>query len=99
MNDKKTPTYDPPYFDEEERELIEAFKRGEYVVAQNLPARKADLKKAALNTLKKKPITVRVQEHDIELVKIKAIEQGIPYQTLVASLIHRYATGQLKGEV
>ena len=43
-------------------------------------------------------ITVRVQERDIARIKAKALEQGIPYQTLVASILHRYATGMLKEE-
>ena len=52
--------------------------------------------RAVRNTLRKKPITVRVQEQDIARIKAKALEQGIPYQTLVASVLHRYARGSLK---
>jgi predicted DNA binding CopG/RHH family protein len=90
--------YDAPYFDDEEREIMEALKRGEYKSAPNLPERIKELKRAAANTLKKKPITVRVQQQDIERIKVKALEQGIPYQTLVSSILHRYASGTLKEE-
>jgi predicted DNA binding CopG/RHH family protein len=96
MSNKKQLGYDPPYYDDEEREIIEALKRGEYKSAPNLPERAKQLKRAAANTLKKKPITVRVQEQDIERIKVKALEQGIPYQTLVSSILHRYASGTLK---
>ena len=90
--------YDPDYYDDEERELIEEMKRGVYVPAPNLEQRKKELKQAAINTLKKKPITVRVQQLDIMKLKHIAERQGIPYQTLVSSILHRYATGQLKGD-
>lgn len=96
MSNKKQLGYDPPYFDEEEREIIEALKRGEYVSDPDLPARIKEFKQAAANTLKKKPITVRIQQQDIERIKVKAMEQGIPYQTLVSSILHRYAKGTLK---
>jgi predicted DNA binding CopG/RHH family protein len=96
MSNKKQLGYDPPYYDDEEREAIEALKRGEYKSASNLQVRVKELRRAATNTLKKKPITVRVQEQDIERIKVKALEQGIPYQTLVSSILHRYASGTLK---
>ena len=96
MTGKNEIVYDPPYYDDEERELIEAFKRGEYVVPDDMPKRLLELKEAAANTLRKKPITVRIQEQDIERIKVKALEQGIPYQTLVSSILHRYAKGTLK---
>ena len=43
-------------------------------------------------------ITHRIQEQDIQRIKVKAMEQGIPYQTLVSSILHRYASGRLKEE-
>ena len=45
--------YDPPYFDDEEREIMEALKRGEYKSTRNLPERIRELKLAAANTLRK----------------------------------------------
>lgn len=50
---------------------------------------------AVKNTLRKKPITIRIQERDIQSLKVKAIEQGIPYQTLMSSIVHKYLTGRL----
>ncbi len=96
MSNVKQIEFDPPYLDDEEREIIEAMKRGEYVSAPDLAERKKEFKQAAANTMKKKPITVRIQQQDIERIKVKAMEQGIPYQTLVSSILHRYAKGTLK---
>ena len=44
---------------------------------------------------KKRPISLRPLEHDILLIQEKARREGIPYQTLLNSIIHKYATGQL----
>ncbi len=96
MKTKKQLGYDPPYIDDEEQDDIEAFKRGEYRSVPDLPARVKELQQIARNTLRKKPITVRVQERDITRIKVMALEQGIPYQTLVSSILHRYASGRLK---
>jgi predicted DNA binding CopG/RHH family protein len=90
--------YDPEYYDDEEREIMEEVKRGVYVPASNLEQRKKELKQAAINTLKKKPITIRVQQLDIMKLKQIGEKQGIPYQTLISSILHRYATGRLKGD-
>jgi len=47
-------------------------------------------------TLRKKPITVRLNQEDIHQLKVMALEQGIPYQTLLSSIVHRFAKGRLK---
>jgi predicted DNA binding CopG/RHH family protein len=87
--------YDPAFFDDEERHDIEALRRGELVSATDLPARKAALKSAAAKVLKRKPVTLRLLENDISRLKVKAIEDGLPYQTLLGSIIHKYVTGRL----
>ena len=96
MTKPKYPGFDAPFLDKEEEEIFTAVDRGEYV--SDMPREEAlKMWQAAVrNTFRKKPITVRVQERDIERIKAKALEQGIPYQTLVASILHRYAKGTLK---
>jgi predicted DNA binding CopG/RHH family protein len=84
--------------DEEEQDIEAAFERGEYMSASDLPEQIKMWQKAVTNSLKKKPITVRVQERDIQQIRTMALEQGFPYQTLVSSILHRYATGRLKGD-
>lgn len=87
--------YDPVFFDEEERETIQALRRGEFVSAPDFQARKKAVKQAAENSLKRKPVTLRILENDISYLKVQAIEDGLPYQTLLSSIIHKYVTGRL----
>jgi predicted DNA binding CopG/RHH family protein len=84
--------------DEEEEQIAQDMAAGLYVPTKNLAKVKAEFKEAAQNMLKKKPITIRVQQMDLVRLKHIAIKTGIPYQTLVSSILHRYVTGQLKGE-
>jgi predicted DNA binding CopG/RHH family protein len=54
------------------------------------------LSNAATSTLNKdQRMNIRITKNDLEGIKIKAVEEGIPYQTLVASIIHKYVTGRL----
>jgi len=87
---------DPPYLDDEEKEIIEAFKRGEFKPLKNQAKAKEEHEKTAQNTLKKKPINVRLYERDLGKIKQLAQKDGIPYQTLISSIIHRFAEGTLK---
>jgi predicted DNA binding CopG/RHH family protein len=48
---------------------------------------------------KKKAISIRLLESDIERIKAKSLSQGLPYQTLISSLIHQYANGKIKLDV
>ena len=51
---------------------------------------------AAWNTLKKdKRINLRLSQKDYHQIQIKAIEEGIPYQTLISSIVHKYLNGSL----
>ena len=45
---------------------------------------------------KKKAISIRLLESDIERIKAKSLSQGLPYQTLISSLIHQYANDKIK---
>ena len=55
------------------------------------------IKKAASNTFKKnKRVTIRLYDHDFIGIQKKAMEMGIPYQTLISGLIHRYVEGEVK---
>jgi predicted DNA binding CopG/RHH family protein len=87
--------YNPPFVDEEEQADIEALHRGEYLPTADLPSRKKFLSRAAENTLKRKPVTLRLLEGDIAELKAKAIADGLPYQTLLASVVHKFVKGRL----
>jgi predicted DNA binding CopG/RHH family protein len=94
----KHPGFDAPFLDDEEKAIFEAVERGEYVSVKPRAQALKEWQQAARNTLRKKPITVRVQVRDIAKIKAMALAQGIPYQTLVSSILHRYASGTLKEE-
>lgn len=83
--------------DEEERQLLEEIEKGEWkpVSAKDFAKFKKDAIEAARNTLdKKKNINIRLSEKDLHKIKVKAAEEGIPYQTLVGSVLHKFASKQ-----
>ena len=83
------------YLNKEEKDFIESFKKDEWK-----PIKKKDQKtyvKAAKESLaKNKRINIRLTLKDYHDIQVKAIEEGIPYQTLISSLIHKYNKGELK---
>lgn len=82
--------------DQEEQELLESLESGEWKSIDNLDEEIKSHKETAKNTLKKdKRINIRLSSNDLELLKTNAAELGLPYQTLVSSILHQYATGRL----
>ena len=59
---------------------------------------KKELDKIISNTNLKKAITLRIKENDLEKIKYEAEKEGIPYQTLITSILHKYTTHQLVDE-
>lgn len=81
-------------YDEFEKKIIEEFENDELVSVDELDSVKSELMKAArMTTLKNKRINIRLSEKDIALLKLRAIEEGIPYQTLISSILHKYIYG------
>lgn len=82
------------YIDDEERELIEAIEAGEYDGAESLltDERRAALQQIARNTLneQRQKISLRVPRTDLARLKAKAMREGVPYQTVINSLIHKH---------
>lgn len=77
--------------DKEEKKILKDFEDGKYVAVVNSKAEIEELKKAAKTTLSKtRNINIRLSEKDLHKLKSKAIKIGIPYQTLLTSLIHQY---------
>lgn len=91
----KDPMKDPQ-LDAEEKELLESVERGEWKTVDNLTEEKAMLREAARNTLRKeKRINIRLSAKDLFDIQTAAAEEGMPYQTLIASIVHKYAAGTL----
>lgn len=85
--------------DEEEEDFLESFERDEWEPVKNLKKEMTIAKKAASNYLKKNArINIRISENDLTKLKQKAAFEGIPYQTLIASILHKYAAGHINKE-
>ncbi|RPH51372.1 MAG: antitoxin [Desulfobacteraceae bacterium] len=90
----KTKSFDP--IDKEEKKLMESIAKDEWKPVKNIKQEKEKAIVAARNTLKKdKRINLRLSQKDYYQIQIKAIEEGIPYQTFISSIIHKYLNGSL----
>ena len=82
--------------DDEERAIEESFERGEWKSVPNVEAEIERYRGYARNTLRKdRRVNIRITSRDLEAIQVRAIEEGIPYQTLMASVLHKYVTGRL----
>jgi len=82
-----------------EKEIIEEIERDEWKPVKDWEKEKTKLKNAVKNKYKKKAISIRLSEGDLKKLKKKSLETGIPYQTLISSLIHQYVEGKIKVEL
>jgi predicted DNA binding CopG/RHH family protein len=81
--------------DLEEQDILETFEADEWQSA-NEPNRLIELQRYAKAAIAKdKRITMRLSSMDLESIQARAVEEGIPYQTLISSVIHKYVTGRL----
>jgi predicted DNA binding CopG/RHH family protein len=83
-------------FDQYEQEIIDSYEQGEWKSVKNIKQEKDKHRVYAKNTLKKdKRVNIRISSKDLEDIQVKALEEGIPYQTLMSSIIHKYVNGRL----
>ena len=83
-------------YTENENEILNDIESGNYKSVNYLEEELMLAKTAANNTTaKSKNINIRVTQSDITKLKAKSIEFGIPYQTMVNSLIHQFATNRI----
>ena len=79
--------------DDYEKEILEAYENGRLKPSKS----HVDYQTMARNTLKKnRKINIRISENDLIALQRKAAREGIPYQTLIGSVLHKYASGLLK---
>ena len=82
---------------EEEQEILEAYDSGKMMLIRPSEKEIMAIKAAAKSTFKKeKRVTIRLYDHDYKGIQKKAMQMGVPYQTLISSIIHRYVEGDLK---
>jgi predicted DNA binding CopG/RHH family protein len=79
-----------------EEEILGSFERGEWESVPDLKDEIARYAASAAATLTKdKRINIRLSSRDLEDVQTRAAEEGMPYQTLIASVLHKYVSGRL----
>ncbi len=82
--------------DREEKSVLESFERGEWSSIRGRKAEISRLGAAARATLRKnRRINIRLPDRDVQGLQARAAEEGIPYQTLISSILHKYLTGAL----
>ncbi len=87
----------PLKLDREEVKILRDFERGELTSINNFKEEKRQLEEAAHNFLQKdKRINIRISSRDLETLQKKAVKEGMPYQTLISSTLHKFVTGKLK---
>ena len=83
-------------YDEEEKNIIDAYENGKMKLSTPSGKELEKIKSIAKNTFKKdRRISLRLYDHDYIGIQKKALEMGIPYQTLISGIIHRYVEGDL----
>ena len=83
--------------DEQERDLREAADKESLLPAADQEVWREKLVRAARATIaKNRHISIRLSERDLMLIRAKALELGIPYQTLIGSILHQYAEGKVR---
>lgn len=81
--------------DQEEKEVLDAFESGKLKSVPNKESELKRHKKYAAATFKKdKRINIRLSERDLKALQKRALIEGIPYQTLVSSILHKYVEGR-----
>lgn len=80
-----------------EREILGAYEKGALVSARPTKAQLAALREAARTTfVKNKRVNIRLSTADLMDLQARAHEEGVPYQTLIASVLHKYVSGRLR---
>ncbi len=77
--------------DKNEKELLDSFEKDEWDSVPNITKRKAELKDYARATIRKdKRVNIRISERDLKELQRIALREGLPYQTLISSILHKY---------
>jgi len=81
--------------DNEEKELIQSIENDEWVESRETAKQKKLAREYAEATIRKdKRMNIRISERDLKNLKKKALEEGIPYQTMVSMVLHKYIAGR-----
>lgn len=87
----------PLKLDREEVKILRDFEREELTSINNFKEAKRQLEEAAHQFLQKdKRINIRISSRDLNSLQKRAAKEGMPYQTLISSTLHKFVTGKLK---
>ena len=79
-----------------EKEILDAYEKGELKSTSPSKEKLAKFKAAATATfLKEKRVNIRLSTPDLMDIQARALEEGMPYQTLIASVLHKFVSGRL----
>ena len=82
--------------DAEEKELLDSYEADEWHPVDDLAAETQTYSDYARATFKKdRRVNIRISTKDLEMLQKRAMEEGLPYQTLMASILHKFVTGRL----
>jgi len=83
--------------DADEKKLVESVECGEWKSAAGGKRERARYARSANTTFRKdRRLNIRLSSKDLEAIQKRALAEGLPYQTLISSLLHKYAAGRLK---
>ena len=83
--------------DAKEKDLLGSVERGEWRSVPGLQGERKRYSRYAAATLRKdRRVNIRVSTKDLEAIQKRALEEGLPYQTLISSLLHKYVSGRLR---
>jgi predicted DNA binding CopG/RHH family protein len=81
----------------DEKELLDSVERGEWKSAKAGKRERTRYSRHAKATFRKdRRQNIRLSSRDLEAIQKRALAEGLPYQTLISSLLHKYASGRLK---
>ena len=82
--------------DADEKEILDSVERGEWRSARAPKRAKSGTVPTPATFRKDRRLNIRISTKDLEAIQKRALEEGLPYQTLIASLLHKYAAGRLR---
>lgn len=86
-----------PKLDKDEREIKRSIENGEWESVRGKAKEVSRYQEYARSTFRKdRRVNIRISSKDLEALQMRAIEEGIPYQTLMSSVLHKYVTGRLQ---
>ena len=83
------------FLDNEEKEIIESLEKDEWVSDFDNTIKKQYQDYARYSLNKQKRINIRMTERDLRRIQVRAIQEGIPYQSLISMLVHKFNEGKV----